>query len=368
MKVSSAYVYTVELRFREPFRIALGTSLVSRNVVVRLVSEEGLEGWGEGSPSRRILGETFERAVRDACRLASELVSMGEVDVEWLYNIGMKKNYSPSAVAAVDMALLDLKGRLAGLPLYRLLGGYRGRLETDVTIGIMEPEEMAERAAKYVEAGFKILKLKLGEDPEKDIERVRLVRDTVGEGVKIRVDANQGWTVEQAIRVTDRIAGYDVELVEQPVKWDDLAGLAKVRRESPVPIAADESAKTPSDVVKLANHEAVDIVNIKLMKSRGIWGALKVAAVCEAHGIENMIGCMGEARLGITAGVHVALALRNIVYYDLDSDILLAEDIVEEGGARLEGCVRSVPEEPGLGIGRINVGMLREVAAYGEKR
>jgi len=193
------------------------------------------------------------------------------------------------------------------------------------------------------------------------------VRDAVGEGVKIRVDANQGWSVEDAVRVIDRIATYDIELVEQPVKWNDIEGLAKVRRESPVPIAADESAKTPSDVARLAEADAVDIVNIKLMKSRGVWGALKVAAACEAHGIKNMIGCMGESKLGITAGVHVALALRNIVYYDLDSDILLAEDIVEEGGAGLDACIRSVPLEPGLGIKRVNLEKLKKVASYGEK-
>ena len=364
MRIKRVDVYRVELKYVEPFRIALGTSVVSHNVVVRVTSVDGAEGWGEGSPSRRILGDTIDMAVRDAGRLASKILELGDVELEHLHEIAGREEYSLSAVAALDMALCDLKGKLAGTPIYRLFGGYRESLETDITIGIMEPEEMVKRAVKYVDMGFKALKLKLGEDPDTDIERVRAVRDAVGEGITIRVDANQGWTVEQAIRVIDRISGYDVELVEQPVRYDDVEGLAKVRKESPVPIAADESAKKPSDVVRLARAEAVDIVNIKLMKAGGIWGALKVAAVSEACGIKNMVGCMGESRLGITAGVHFALATRNVVYYDLDSDLLLAEDIVLSGGASIEKGVRKVADKPGLGITSIDQAKLRKVASY----
>ena len=237
-----------------------------------------------------------------------------------------------------------------GVSVAKLLGGpYRPYVETDVTIGIMEPEEQAKRAVMYVEKGFRILKIKLGEDPDMDLERVRAVRDAVGEGVRIRVDANQGWSVEDAIRVINRIAVFDVELVEQPIRWSDLEGLSRVRRNTPLPIAVDESVKKATDVFKVAKLEAADIVNIKVMKSGGLLGALRVAHASEAVGLVIMIGCMGEGRLGITGAVCLAASSMNIKYYDLDSDVLLAEDYAK-GGSSVENGRRFLPEEKGLGV------------------
>lgn len=351
--------WLLEVPLREPFRIALGTSTASRNVVIRLTSEDGLAGWGEASPSKRVLNETVEDVVNTLKRVS------GRLDVDYT---GFEKIYeflgsfegAPSAKAALDMALLDLYAKSLGRPLWRLIGGYRESIETDITIGIMEPEEQAKRALKYVEQGFRALKLKLGLEPEKDVERVRAVRDAVGEGVKIRVDANQGWSVDEAKWVIDRITSYDVELVEQPVRWDDLRGMREVRRESPVPIAADESVKTPRDALRVAEMEAADIINIKLMKSRGILGALRIAAISEASGIKNMIGCMGESRLGITAGVHAAQAVRNIVIYDLDADLLQAENVFS-GGASIEKGVREAEEAPGLGSFEVNDKYMKKI-------
>ncbi len=338
--------WVVELPLLEPLRISTGVSEKSRTVVVRLTTPEGLEGWGEACPSRSVLGETIEM-VEEAVK------KLGRIDVDYtsieaIHEYTWSLRAPSSLAAALDMALLDLYGKALGRPVWRLLGGYRDSIETDITIGIMEPEEQAKRAVRYVEEGFKILKLKLGLEPEKDVERVRRVRDAVGEGVRIRVDANQGWSVEEAIRVIDRIASYDVELVEQPTRWDDWEGLRKIKRESPLPIALDESVKTPADALKAIQLEAADIINIKLMKTRGLTGAVRVAHVSEAAGLKNMIGCYGETRLGMTAHVHVAQALRNIAYYDTDCDLLTMGQAFT-GGAGIEKGIRRAGEEPGLG-------------------
>jgi len=267
-------VYLLEIPLNEPFRISSGTSTRSTNIVIRLVDANGNEGWGEASPSRRVLNETLDT----------------------------------------------------------------------------------------VKTTLKNLFPKVGIDPKKDIERIKAIRDAVGYDIILRVDANQGWSVNEAIYVIDKLADYEVELVEQPIRWDDLKGLRRVRKESSIPIAADESVKTPSDAIKVIEADAVDIINIKLMKSRGIWGALKIASISEAAGIKNMIGCMGESRIGITAGVHVAQGLKNIMIYDLDSDLLLKEDVVIEGGASIEQGVRRAGSDSGLGIKNVRKEMLTQIS------
>lgn len=342
-------LFSVQLPYKETFTIATGSSASSWNLVVKAVLEDGTTGWGEGSPSYSVLGETRELVVSSATRLAEALVSNGCNCLEQLYEF-CSRSPSPSAAAAIEMAVLDAWAKSAGMSLGKLLGGpCRDYIETDVTIGIMEPKEQAVRALKYVEEGFKVIKLKLGVDPEEDVERVKAVRDAVGGDVRIRVDANQGWSVETAIQVINRIANYDVEYVEQPTRWDDLQGLNRIRKESSLPIAVDESVKKHSDVFKIARAEAADIINIKVMKSGGLLGGLRVAHASEAAGLTNMIGCMGEGRLGITGAVFLASSSLNIKYYDLDSDILLASDYAFNGSTVDKGR-RSVPREPGLGV------------------
>lgn len=341
--------WRLEVPLKEPFTISAGTNTVSRNIVVRLTSPDGLEGWGEASPSKRVLGETLDDVADTLRRAAQDEAEVDYTSTEKIYEYVWGLGGAPSAQAALDMALLDLYAKSLGKPLWRLIGGYRDSIETDITISLLPPEEQAKRALRYVDAGFKRLKLKLGRNPEEDVERVRAVRDAVGEGVWIMVDANQGWSLEEAKWVIERISSLDVQIVEQPVAWDDLDAMAELARWSPIPIAADETVKTPSDALKVAEKEAAQVINIKLMKSRGILGAARIAAISEAAGIENMIGCMGESRIGITAAVHAAQALRNIRVYDLDADLLQADCVFPGMGAPAERGVRRAPGEPGLG-------------------
>jgi len=353
-----AQVYLFNASYREPFIISLGTSTVTTNVIIR-IEKNDIEGWGEASPSPRILGDDIDYIIKTLENIYPKIQKLDELTPEKIYEVIHSSSGSLSAKAGLEIALLDIWSKEIGKPLYKLLGGYRDFIETDITIGIMEPEEQAKRALRYVEEGFRIIKLKLGLDPDKDVKRVRTVRDVVGEGIKIRVDANQGWSVKEAIKVIDKISDYDVELVEQPVKYDDIEGLVRVKKESSIPIAADESVKTPEDAIRVIKKEAVDIINIKLMKSEGILGAIKIASISEAAGIKNMIGCMGESRLGITAAVHTALAIRNIQYYDLDSDLLLTDDPVISGGALRDNSKRFIKYGKGLCIENIDLTKLK---------
>jgi len=257
---------------------------------------------------------------------------------------------NPSAKAAIDIALHDIMGKTAKTPLCKLLGGFRDTVLTDLTLGIKKPEEMAEDAVRAVRRGFKALKVKVGVDPEEDFERVRNIREAVGPDIAIRIDANQGWTVTQAIRVLNRLERFDIEFAEQPLAANEIKGLAEIRRRSSIPVMADESVQSPEDALNLIRQDAVDLINIKLMKSGGIHKARKIAAVAEAAKVPCMIGCMGESTVGITAGVQLAAAIRNIQYADLDSDILIKDKLVLEGGAKLEGSKRMPPEKPGLGV------------------
>ncbi|MEM1563890.1 MAG: dipeptide epimerase [Candidatus Bathyarchaeia archaeon] len=348
-------VYSVTLAYREPFRIASGASSESCNVVVKVVTDYGVYGWGESSPSEHVTGETAETVIRALDKIAPKLIAMCPLRIE--QNVELMDSVlagNPSAKAAIDIALHDILGKTVRKPLYMVMGGYRTEVLTDITLGIKSPEEMAKDAVKAVKKGFKALKVKVGLNPEEDVERVRLIREAVGERIQIRIDANQGWTPKQAIEVLNKIEKFNIQFAEQPVPAEDLKGLIEVKRNSPIPIMADESVHSPEDAIQLIKAEAVDLINIKLMKSGGIHKARKIAAIAEAAGISCMIGCMGESEIGIAAGTHLAAAVKNIKYADLDSDLLLKDKLARKGGAKVKNSMRILPKQHGLGIKELN--------------
>lgn len=351
MEIQRIEVYPVALRYREPFRIAPSVSIESRNVVVKIQTDHEVVGIGEASPSERVTHETQNTVLQTLDRICPSLIGMAPLRIEQI--IESMENIvagNPSAKAAVDMALHDILGKKAQCPLFKLLGGFRDHVLTDITLSIKEPEGMARDATRAVHHGFEALKVKVGLDPEEDLKRIRTIRAAVGADVAIRIDVNQGWTLQEAIETLAKLESFGIELVEQPISAKDIKGLGKLRKASSIPIMADESVHTPSDAMHLIKEEAVDLINIKLMKCGGIWNGKKIAAIAEAAHVPCMIGCMGESAIGITAGVHLAAALRNIQYADLDSDLLLKDKMVQRGGAELKASERIPPDRPGLGI------------------
>ena len=336
-------------RFEEPMKIAFATIVDMQTCIIRMLTDTGITGYGEAAPFPYVTGDNLETVICVGREMKEALVGVDPRALGKVHRI-MDNMYAGNTAikAGIDIACYDISAKAAGVPLYKFLGGDDPRVHSDVTIGIDEPARMAEAAKSWVDKGFDIIKVKLGQDIATDAKRIRAIRERVGERITIRIDANQGWSVKDTVRISRVLDGLGVDLIEQPVPAHDFEGLAEIRRKSDVRIAADESCHSIYDAVRLAAMRAVDVVNIKLMKCGGIYNALKIAAVCEASGIPNMIGCMGESTLANLAGMHLAAATDNIRDVDLDSVYILKQEDVY-GGYDHEGGRVTLWDSPGIG-------------------
>ena len=219
---------------------------------------------------------------------------------------------------------------------------------TDLTIPIGDPARAGERARQVLDLGFRMIKTKVGVSPAEDRRRLEGIRKEIGPDPVIRIDANGGWRRVTAVRTLRELEGLGIEFCEQPVAGRDLEGLRLVGERQSIPIMADESIFSPADALELVRSRTVPYFNIKLSKSAGIRDGLAIARIAEAAGIECMVGCMLETRLGLTAAAHLALAAENVVFLDLDAHYEHAEDPIL-GGMRVEKGMIEVPDEPGLG-------------------
>ena len=338
------------MRLEEPYTIAYETIQAVTNFYLRLDTGRGPVGFGCGAPDRAVTGETVEGAL-EAVNQTVEPALKGADPLRIARILaGLRKPLEahPSVLAAVDMALFDLLGKSTGLPLWKLLGGYRDRIRTSITIGILPPKETVERALDRVGQGFRCLKLKGGKDVEQDAERVMRVREAVGKGIELRFDANQGFSVEETLRFVSETRRADLELIEQPTPKGEPDLLARVTRDVAIPVMADESLMSLRDAFRIARRDLADMVNIKLMKVGGIFEGLEINAVARSAGLEAMVGCMDESGLSIAAGLHFALARRNVRYADLDGHLDLLDDPAA-GAVVLRHGTLFPRNEPGLG-------------------
>ncbi len=349
MKITGVDIFLFDIPLNQPFRISIGEMKSAADVLVRIRTDQGVSGWGEACPFPPITGETQETTAAAAKDLRGILTGrdpLARGSAMKVFGAFVKAN--PSAVAAYDMAMFDILGRIAGLPLFRLLGGDRTQFETDITVGVDVPAKMADRSRKYVLDGYRTIKLKVGLDPDEDVRRVAAVREALGGGIGLRLDANQGWTVPGAISALTRMERFGIEFCEQPVAAHDHYGLKAVRRDVRIPIMADESCFLPSDAMDLVREEACDYLNIKLMKSAGIGNAVRIAQIADAAGMLCMAGCMIESKLALTAAAHVVASQPNVAFADLDGNSEHVEDPVI-GGMTVENRTITLPETPGLG-------------------
>ncbi|HKQ13639.1 MAG TPA: dipeptide epimerase [Steroidobacteraceae bacterium] len=354
MKITDIRFNMLRVPLKTPFKTALRTVDTIEDVIVTVHTDKGNVGYGEAPATAVITGDTHGSIVEAIKKYIAPRI-IGE-DVANLNRItqliqgSLEKN--SSAKAAVEIAVYDLFGQLYNAPLYKLLGGGDPVITTDITISVDYIDKMVADSINAVERGFESLKIKVGKDIGVDIERVKAIYAAVEGRALLRVDANQGWTAKQAVFALQTLedAGVRLELVEQPVKAQDLEGMKYVTERVHTPIMADESVFGPTDVIELIRMRAADIINIKLMKTGGLSNAIQIADICGMYGMECMIGCMVETSVSVAAAVHLAVAKSSVITkVDLDGPSLCQFNPVV-GGVIFNESEISVTQAPGLGI------------------
>lgn len=344
-------IYASPIKLKEPFVISLGPLTHAENVVVVVRTREGITGFGECSPFLTINGESMHTAIAVAQLLAGMLKGKNALDIEHCARSMDKIIYGNSSIkSAFDMALYDIAAQHAHLPLYSFLGGKKNKIiQTDYTISFGPLHKMVSDAQRIKDKGFQIIKVKLGGTKEEDIQRVKSIRQQIGNEIALRIDANQGWTLLNALEILKAIAPYDIQHCEEPIPRWQFMKLPFLREQSPILIMADESCCDEHDAERLIDLKACDALNVKLGKSSGIFKALKIIRLAEQAKLNLQIGGFLESRLAFTASAHLALCSDAVVHYDFDTPMMFEEDPVLGGIIYKANGIIEVPEVPGLG-------------------
>ena len=339
----SATFERVSVELDQPFTIARGTQTHAENVIVRVTDEGGMTGVGGAAPAAHY-GETADTVEAVLPSLLSVVEDVGDAHALHEIEARMRETVrdNPAARSAVSIAVHDLAAKRLGVPLYRMWGlNPETTPETSYTIGLDTTERVREKTAAAVDAGYSVLKIKLGTD--RDRELIEAVRDAAPDAT-VRIDANEAWTPKETVENSRWLADHDVEFIEQPVPAEDPEGLRFAYERSTLPIAADESCITLGDIPAIADR--CDIANLKLMKTGGLLEARRMIATARAHGLEVMLGCMVETNASIAAGAQLAPLLD---YADLDGSLLLADDPYD--GPELAGGPIRLAEQGRSGTG-----------------
>jgi L-alanine-DL-glutamate epimerase-like enolase superfamily enzyme len=349
--ISQVEIYKLRIPLIEPFVTSLAYETHVENVIVVIRTNKGITGFGESSPYMPVNGESIDTCFvvgqyfakllkgKDALKLQDHLAAMD------------KLIYANSSIkSAFDIALHDIIGQHKKVPIYKLYKGKNDKeLVTDYTVSLGEPEKMATDALKIKNQGYPAIKVKLGDSGKKDVERIRSIREAVGDDVPVRIDANQGWDVKEAIETLNALKKYNIEHCEEPIpKWNFMR-LKKVKKNSPIPIMADESCGDAHDAERLLKLKACDMFNIKVGKAGGLYNAYEIVKLGNKAKIHMQVGAFLESRLGMTASAHLALCSEHIVHCDFDTPLMFSEDIVTGGLTYHANGVMKVPDNPGLG-------------------
>jgi L-alanine-DL-glutamate epimerase-like enolase superfamily enzyme len=351
--IRSVTVEPLIIPLLEPFTIATGSVAEARNVLITITLDDGSTGCGESSPFPPSTGESQETALAAAQGCATLIEGKDAAHWRLLSKLMRSVYFSQmTAIAAIEMALLDALTRSYGIPLFIFFGGASSSIETDMSIPMVTPEHSYELAKDIVARGIHCIKIKVGGDIRDDVARVEAIREGAPE-LGLLLDANQGYTANEALLCLEALDDRDIRplMLEQPVHKDDYEGLRYVTQHTTVPIAADESAYNAANVAHLISMGAVNVINIKLMKC-GFVEALDIAAVCRASHTQLMIGAMMESRLATSAAVHFVAGLGGFRYIDLDTPMLLADDPFTGGYEQRGGVYDVSGVKSGLGIER----------------
>ena len=353
MKITDIRTTILKAPLKNPFITSLRRVDMLEDLVVIIECDDGSIGYGEGAPTPVITGETLGSMV--ACIeyikpyiIGSEIEDF-DIILSKLHALILKNT---TAKSALEIALYDLKAKAFKLPLYRMLGGSKTKFSTDITISMGEIDKMIADCHNAVALGYDILKIKIGDNPQKDVERIRAIHDALDKNIKLRLDANQGWTAKESVTLLHALEKQNIiaEFIEQPVAADDIEGLKYIKERVQTPLLADESIFSLKDARTLLEMQAIDYVNIKLAKTAGISHALKLADLSKVFGVKCMIGCMLEGPISVAAGAHVASAKADIItMLDLDAVSLLASHPVDTSIVFNESNI-VLSEALGLGV------------------
>jgi o-succinylbenzoate synthase len=350
--ITAVRTHRVRVPLHTPFVTALRRTTTAESLIVEIVDDEGRSGFGEAPQVWQVTGDSIAGSQSCVDDMLGPLLAGRDPDdlVARCREVGRAVVGNHSAKAAVDVALHDLSARRMDISLVRLLGGCAASVPTDVTLAAGEPSDLAEAAAARLGEGFGVLKLKVGTDAAGDLARIRAVREAAPT-VKIRLDANQGWTPRDAVRVIRAVEDADlgVEFVEQPVPSWDLDGLTWVSDRVDTPIMADESVFGLRDLTEVIRRRAADLVNVKLAKCGGLHPARTMIELARAHGLGVIVGSMMETHVGVGAAAALVAALGTTAVSDLDAAWWLAKSPVE-GGIEYDGSTITLPAGPGLGL------------------
>lgn len=349
MTITHTTIYRYSIKM-EPFVIATGTMHYAQNVFIRIHTNNGFYGVGECSAFPMIVGETQDTCLVIARAFAKLLKGKNPLDLaDRLLDMETFIAYNNTIKSAFDMALHDIAAKAAMLPLYQFLGGEKRTIETDMTVGIASAEVMTRLAMQYEKDGANILKIKLGKNVTEDVQRIQSIRTAISPATRLRIDANQGWSFDEALYALTAMKDFDIQFCEQPMRTWYNDALPALCRQSPIPIMADESCYNEHDARMLIEAKACHSINIKLAKSGGLATAKKIHDTAATAGIPCMMGGMLESRLALTAKLHFVYASPNIKFYDMDTCKLghLEDPVV--GGATYTGFYLVLDDAPGIG-------------------
>ncbi|WP_277585821.1 mandelate racemase/muconate lactonizing enzyme family protein [Psychrobacillus antarcticus] len=361
MKIKTIEVSAIRLPLITPFIVSYKTYEDMPSIIVKIETECGIIGYGEGTPDEHVTGETWESTFTILTKtLAPSLLSHNPFQIEKLHEKMNKTIFGvPTAKAAIDIACYDIMGKATNQPVYNLLGGqYHDVLEIPKVISILTPEEMAQEAKVAKEEGYKSIKLKVGTNKELDIKRIYAVRSAVGKGYPLKVDANQGWiNSSDAMYVLERIQNCEIDWIEQPVAANDIDALQEVKQKTLIPVMIDEGIHGPKELKEVIIKRAADKINIKIMKCGGLYPASQLVHQAELGGLVCQVGSMVESSVASAAGLHLALAKKSIHSNELVGPLMFSKDIAT---IKYDIPYVHLSNEPGLGI-HINEQNLKEL-------
>jgi len=367
MKIAEIEIYAIHLPLYEPFVISYATYDYMPSIIVRITTDTGLIGYGEGVADEHVTGESWKGTFEILKNtLAPKLIGENPMNMERIHELMDAEIYAvPTAKAAIDIACYDVAGKALGVPVFNLLGGrYHEEFPITHVLSIATPEAMAKEAEERVAAGYRSMKMKVGTKVADDVLRIQAVRERVGEDIAIRVDVNQGWVNSaNTLQGLQKLQHCSLDWLEQPVRADDIDGMVEVKSKTSTPMMIDEGLRGVRDMREIIAKRAADKVNIKLMKCGGIYPATKLAHMAEMAGIECQIGSMVESSIGSAAGFHVAFSKKIITSVELTGPLKFSKDV---GNLHYDVPFIRLSDKPGLGI-EIDEQVLQELTVFSEK-